>query len=388
MLLFQAVGFLALDTQTLTRRIVGYTGIDPCWGRASATRTRSSNLSGMSESSPPVPSGGVHNAPCVDRAETNLAAELPPHPTEVQVRGTRMTGRARVVGWRAVGTEDSEMSDDGLQAAPIPRGADHGVGSHARPIAQDHLDAVQVVNVANNPGRPVLEGGDEPVIDSRVAMVLEVVGVQTRRRSCDPISTKVAERKPLHQFERLVNESVRQVIAEIDEKRLTRDPEELSRGKIGRCPHRDGDLRACLDQVTGDVESRVASTDDQYIAAAITLRSPEFRGMDEFGLKCGSSGPGGKHGDSVPPGRDDEVAAPHLAGVCEQSPKFTIAFYAQQLCFEADPYSMFRREAIEILNDVIAGRVAPIGSGHAFALKLRHRSPRVEAKLAISRSPA
>ena len=49
---------------------------------------------------------------------------------------------------------------------------------------------------------------------------------------------------------------------------------------------------------------------------------------------------------------------------------------------------MFRREAIEILNNIITGRVAPIGSGHTFALKLRHRSPRVEAKLAISRSPA
>ena len=146
------------------------------------------------------------------------------------------------------------MSDDVFQAAPIPCGADHGVGSHACPIAQDHLDAVQVVNVANDPGSPVLQGGDEPVIDRRVAMVLQVVGVQTHWRSRDPISTKVAEREPLHHFERPVSKSVRQVIAEIDQKRLARDPEELSRGKIGRGPHRDGDTRACLDQVTGDVD--------------------------------------------------------------------------------------------------------------------------------------
>ena len=59
--------------------------------------------------------------------------------------------------------------------------------------------------------------------------------------------------------------------------------------------------------------------------------------MDEFGTNDGASRPGGQHGHGIPSGRDDEVAAPHLAGVCEQSPKFAIAFELEATVFKADP---------------------------------------------------
>jgi hypothetical protein len=109
---------------------------------------------------PPVAGCGACDAPGVDRAEPDFAAELAPHPGEEQIRCGWMFGGPAVGERHPVRAQHVQVAHQWLQAALVSRGADDRVGPNAAAVGQlDFRAAVQMLGL----GRVAVQRSRFPV---------------------------------------------------------------------------------------------------------------------------------------------------------------------------------------------------------------------------------
>lgn len=173
----------------------------------------------------------------------------------------------------AVGTQNPQVSDEPLKAAPVSGRADDRVGIQAASIGEYDFGAFESLHLWDDPRPTLLQRSDEAVIDRGIAQMPMEVRVHTLAAPGQAAGSEISEQQPLDDGKVDVGNAPWQVVGSKHEQRLSGKAEDVAFGEVRRRAHRQADVGTGRDQVPGDVDTRIASPDDEDLTVPIRPRA-------------------------------------------------------------------------------------------------------------------
>src|SRR5437016_5712410 len=125
------------------------------------------------------------------------------------------------------------MADQRLQAPPIPRSGDDGIGLNTRAVGEDDIRPLEALDRCDDLDLSALDCPAEAVVHRRPHAPLADAGDETHRRTGEAPRREVTKRESLARGGHAIADRGRQVIRK-DRDWVDRYPEPAARDDVGR----------------------------------------------------------------------------------------------------------------------------------------------------------
>src|ERR1700722_6593081 len=124
-----------------------------------------------------------------------------------------MFGGASMSEWHAVWTENAQVSNERLKAAPVSGRADDRVGFHSASIGEHDFGAFELLHLGDDPRPALFQRSDEAVIDRGIAQMPMKVGVHALTAPWQAEGSEISEQQPLDDGEVEIGNAPRQMVS-------------------------------------------------------------------------------------------------------------------------------------------------------------------------------